>query len=182
MSPFWKRQSWRWWGWNNDENHKIHNHNKDGEDDGVDGDDEDGGSCMLANKLGNYPRNRPLITPIIPQPVGHIIRYNEDNIIVKQWRWKFDQVFILIINNRDNAFDYYLYEDNDDHDNHNDLKGKFAFMLFWADHIYLGSFFSNLIFLSKNWFWTLFFRSFLRTFYWAFLALFRAPKRELFPF
>ena len=44
-----------------------------------DGDDEDVGSCMLANKLGNYPGNRPLITPIIPHPVGHIIRYNEDN-------------------------------------------------------------------------------------------------------
>ena len=44
-----------------------------------DGDDENVGSCMLANKLGNYPGNRPLITPIIPHPVGHIIRYNEDN-------------------------------------------------------------------------------------------------------
>ena len=41
-----------------------------------------------------------------------------------------DESLIFIIINRDNAFDYYLYEDNDDHDNHNDLKGKFAFMLF----------------------------------------------------
>lgn len=43
---------------------------KGGEDDSVDGDDEDGSSCMLANKLGNYPSNRPLITPIIPQASG----------------------------------------------------------------------------------------------------------------
>ena len=51
---------------------------------------------MLANKLGNYPCNRALITPIIPQPVGHIIRYNEDN------------------NNDDESFDIILvkYDEN----------------------------------------------------------------------
>ena len=54
----------------------------------------------INNKLGNYPCNRALITPIIPQPVGHIIRYNEDNINDDE---SFDNILTLIIN-QDNAF------------------------------------------------------------------------------